>query len=104
MSDAISDIQTDIESMGGSIICDQGDVAANYDACLAACASLGVAPCVVDTDNIEDCLQHQCESIDTMIMDINAMLMQHSIILMYHPDDPGTMIMIDADNPEWNEA
>ena len=99
----IKDIKQDIRELGGSIICDQGGTEANYSACVSACALLGIDYPEPNTD-ATDWLQIQCEDIDTMIMDINSVLMNHDILLMYHPDDPGTMIMIDMNDAEWHEG
>ena len=103
VSSVIADIKSDIQELGGMVICDQGGTDANHSACVSACALLGIGYPEPNTDAL-DWLDIQCEDIDTMIMDINDVLMRHDILLMYHPDDPGTMIMIDMNDAEWMDA
>lgn len=99
----IEDIKQGIQELGGMVICNQGGVEANYSACVSTCAFLGIDYPECNTDAL-DWLQIQCEDIDTMIMDINDILMHHDILLMYHPEDSGTMIIVDMKDAEWSES
>lgn len=99
MDQIIEGLKSDIELSGCLILSDQGGLEDNYQALIEVCETMGIADLL--PDNNPEFLD---ESIDIALMAINDYLIQSDMLAMYHPDDPGTIIIVNVNDPEWSEA